>query len=164
VSDLQIDISHTDHPNLTDDVKDEGPKLEPNAVKTEAPVAATFPRRVELKPDICCDMIPVKLPYFRPELISTRMHPENISVTLQARDVSDTHNDCSEADTPDLAANVKDVFPMLAPCTVTRTDPVAALFPGSKVLATAKSTDMLDDTVPVTMPILTLTSLLVVNS
>ena len=124
VSDLHADASHPDPAPRDDSVVLDSPIPAPCTLTTQDPVAATLPRNAWLTIASCPDTAPVTEPVLDPTLSSARLLPVTADAPRHTALVSDAHVVTSHAVLPDRPPAVCDPLPMLAPCTVTRPDPV----------------------------------------
>ena len=122
------------------------------------PVAAPFAGRVVLIFRTSVDKLHVMLPARIPTVSSSsRLAPKPWPAWLLT-DVSELHVVFSHELCPALIAVVKNARPMLAPCTVTLTPPVAAAFVRRVELSASSETEKLPVTLPARAPIVTATS------
>ena len=112
------------------------------------PVAARFVCLATLSIATSTENDSVTLPSRCPEVTETRDVPSTIWLVWHRVDVSDSQLVRSHAVWPILNDDVYVAEPMLAPCTVTLTDPVAALLVLLATLSMATSAEIPSVTLP----------------
>jgi hypothetical protein len=152
VSDLHADTSHPDPATREDSVVLDSPIPAPSTLTTQDPVAAALPRSPLLTMASSADTAPVTEPLLDPTLSSARLLPVTADGPRHSALVSDAHVVASHAVLPDRPPAVCDPLPMLAPCTVTRPDPVDPPLPLVSELSCPLPADTAADRLPATAP------------
>ena len=147
--------SHPLSPALPIAVNEPSPKLAPLNLNITVPVAAALAGSRPLAPPADTENPTVTLPVRCPTVALTRTLPPTPVAARHATDVSEPHELPSHALLPNRADNELDTKPMLAPCTVTLTDPDAALLPARTALKPLDSKVSTTVKVPTCHPALT---------
>jgi hypothetical protein len=128
VSDSQVDRSEAVDPCLTDPLYDEPASPLPCTDRLADPVAAPFARRTALNAQRPAENPSLALDTRPPTLIVVLTLPDTPCPALHRVDVSDAHTVPSHPDGPTRIHPLYPAAPTLAPCIVTRADPVAPPF------------------------------------
>ena len=117
------------------------PTFAPCTVTDDDPFPTTLILRIELRITRSSENPELEVPNCHPMLITICRDPSAPCVKLHRTDVSDSQTVASHPECPPRARPVLLTSPMLAPCTVTETEPVAKPFCRRITLNAPTSTD-----------------------
>ena len=148
VSDAQRVCSHSDRPIRADTVDAESPILDPYSITTDAPVAAALDPSTALICGLSAETAPVPDPRTSPVVSDNRRLPQAPYPAPHRNEVSDSHDERSQAVLPSLDVPVESA-PMLDPTIVRLADPVSARFTARPAL----KADLAKEIAPVSLPV-----------